>query len=184
MTERNCNADGCDRKYIARGYCGLHYQRWRKHGTIESKTLEERFWAKVKKTDSCWLWTACKSNTGYGQIQLLHKSLGSHRVSWELHNGKIPKGMFILHKCDVRACVNPSHLFLGTHKDNNDDKIKKGRQAKGEATNTAKLTDAKVIKIRSMYADGVMNKYQLAEMFKVDPRSIWNVIHHKTWNHV
>lgn len=95
------------------------------------KTLEQRFWAKVDKTDDCWLWSGSKSGLyGHGEIGRGRRTEGkvkTHRLSWELHNGSIPKGMHVLHKCDNGLCVNPDHLFLGTQKDNMVDMAKKGR---------------------------------------------------------
>lgn len=84
------------------------------------------FWKKVKKTRTCWEWTA-KKVYGYGYLGLNGKSIRAHRFSWELANGKIPPELFVLHKCDNRKCVKPSHLFLGTQKDNIQDAISKNR---------------------------------------------------------
>ena len=90
--------------------------------------LEKRFWAKVNKTDTCWLWTGSLAGGGYGQIvDDDQKRDMVHRVSWRLHFGPIPDGLHACHKCDVRNCVNPEHLFLGTRKDNSQDMLAKGR---------------------------------------------------------
>jgi hypothetical protein len=86
-----------------------------------------RFWPRVRKTDTCWLWIGHKSRPGYGALNLKGKHVRVHRFSWLLHFGEIPTGMSILHRCDVRNCVNPSHLFLGTQADNMKDAGKKGR---------------------------------------------------------
>ena len=93
------------------------------------KTLEEFFWARVVKSDNCWEWTGKKQSSGHGQV-ILHrgaKQLGAHRVSWEIHNGSIPKGMYVCHKCDNPSCMNPDHLFIGTNLDNIKDMWAKGR---------------------------------------------------------
>ena len=94
-----------------------------------SRSLEERFWEKVKKTEHCWLWIGATTVFGYGHIcvdGLRLKGL-THRISWEWSHGPIPSGMSVLHHCDVPACVNPAHLFLGTQGDNLRDCIQKGR---------------------------------------------------------
>ena len=86
-----------------------------------------RFWAKVNKTDGCWLWEGVTTPNGYGMFPVpgTRKSVSSHRFSWEQANGEIPQGLSVLHRCDVRACVNPEHLFLGTQMDNMIDMMKK-----------------------------------------------------------
>lgn len=122
--------------------------------------LEERFWGKVSKgprPDGCWLWVGAKIPAGYGSIGCGGGvQEGAHRVSWELHHGKkVPSGKMVLHRCDVRHCVNPSHLFLGDAGDNARDMVKKGRQvsgvklhpekaARGAQLPQTKLTDAQV----------------------------------------
>ena len=88
-----------------------------------------RFWAKVCKTNGCWTWTASKNPHGYGQIRLSGKLTLAHRVSWTIHNGVIPEGLFVLHICDNPPCVRPDHLFLGTQKDNIRDAVAKKRHS-------------------------------------------------------
>jgi len=128
---KKCAVDGCERKHHAKGYCNMHYTRFCKHGDPEYRlpTLEERFHASYTAVpeSGCWLWMGCCDKYGYGQISVKRKAKAAHRVSWELHNGPIPKRLLVCHKCDVQSCVNPEHLFLGTQKDNIRDCISKGR---------------------------------------------------------
>jgi len=97
---------------------------------IDEKAIRERFWPKVYKTLGCWIWNAGKTSRdlsrGYGIFWLNGRKVLSHRVSWEIHNGPIPKGMNVLHDCDNPPCVNPEHLWLGTHSDNIQDAADKG----------------------------------------------------------
>jgi len=147
--------------------------------------LKQRFWTKVKKTEYCWLWTAGVNTYGYGKIGLGGRKRGSthaHRVSWMLHNSKIPKGIFVLHKCDNPLCVNPKHLFLGTAKDNIQDAIKKGRFcSKGEKNPMAKLTWKKVSSIRRMYKTGNYLCKDLAKIFHINPTTIYLIVTNKQW---
>ncbi|GAG49732.1 unnamed protein product, partial [marine sediment metagenome] len=108
------------------------------------------YWLRVKRggPDECWEWLADKNGEGYGRIQRLGKPYRAHRVAWELANGPIPEGMYVLHHCDNPACVNPRHLWLGTHLDNARDRNSKGRQASGETHGQAKLTETEVLAIR------------------------------------
>lgn len=93
------------------------------------QSFEHRFLTKVYKTAECWLWKATK-RCGYGRVWYKNKLASAHRVSWELYNGVIPEDICVLHKCDVPACVNPEHLFLGTRADNAVDMLKKGRHSR------------------------------------------------------
>lgn len=85
--------------------------------------IADRFWAKVEKTEGCWEWTGSKSRKGYGQFN----EGRAHRVSWEMHNGPIPEGMFVCHHCDNPPCVRPDHLFIGDNAANMRDAFAKGR---------------------------------------------------------
>lgn len=104
-------------------------------------SLEQRFWKKVEKGSECWLWTGgIKSKEHpYGKMFVGKKYQRAHRISWELHNGSIPEGMHVLHKCDNPRCVRPDHLFLGNHAQNMEDMISKGRKkaCSGEAWHKA-----------------------------------------------
>lgn len=125
-----CVIKNCSNKAKAKDMCLIHYKRVLRHGDPLYGTPEQRFWAKVKKTDYCWIWqgkATCGKSRKYGQFSIKNKSVEVHRFSWQLANGPIPKGMNILHKCDNPICVNPDHLFIGTNLDNIKDKMAKGR---------------------------------------------------------
>lgn len=147
------------------------------------KSIEERFWSKVNKTDSCWLWTASTSR-GYGKFFNGDKIINAHRYSFILHRGIIPAGLYICHTCDNRICVNPDHLFLGTNQDNMNDMKFKNRQTKGISINTCKLTKQQVIEIRNKYTLTLYTAQRLASEYNVSYQNIYSIIHNKSWKHV
>lgn len=122
-----------------------------------TRSEQRRFWPKVTKSaDACWLWIGCKQGDGYGSFRYKGHMVLAHRLSWQEANGPIPQDMHVLHKCDVRNCVRPDHLFLGTELDNSRDKIAKGRGRwlRGEENPRAKLSTDDVANIRERRASG------------------------------
>lgn len=151
-------------------------------------TIAERFYAKVSAVpneNGCLDWLACHNRKGYGTFQIGHTSVHAHRVAWEIANGPIPPGMWVLHRCDRPRCVNVEHLWLGSNADNVRDRDAKGRGAaiKGEKQSLAKLTEADVLKIRSGHFDGWFQS-QIADHFGISQHTVWCILHRKTWKHI
>lgn len=155
--------------------------------------LRERLWANVTRGegDGCWLWTASTNNHGYGTMSFRCKSHYVHRLSWMLHHdGRLPpKGLNVLHRCDNPPCVNPDHLFLGTHKDNMRDCIEKGRfvcakPQRGSAAKVSKLTESQVGEIRQRYSAGRVTSRNLGREYGVDKTTILHIVHRRSWAHV
>jgi hypothetical protein len=144
--------------------------------------FEKRFWNKIVKTKTCWIWIASKRN-GYGVTFKNKKITSSYRASYELHYGPIPKGMCVCHKCDVRLCVRPDHLFLGTVAENNRDKARKNRAARqpGELHGRHKLTQQQINEIRKTYKPGMIQR-RMAEKYKVSYAQICRILNHTRWN--
>ena len=137
-------------------------------------TLREKFLAKVcvEPTSGCWLWQGLIRADGYGAVRFNGKERGAHRVAWKLFRGEIGPGMHVCHRCDVRACVNPEHLFLGTPADNAQDMTKKGRGRRGERHGSSKLTAQQVSRIKAMLADDRMYMSEIAREFGVSQTTI------------
>jgi hypothetical protein len=146
---------------------------------IARRQLVDRFWSKIKvgKPDECWEWQAATNKRGYGHFKWNGKVKYSHRMSWILHNGKIPKGLFVCHTCDNPKCVNPAHLFLGTNQDNMDDMVNKGRAS-------IKLTSDKVTEIRKRYATGNETYRGLADEYGVVYGMIGFIVRGENWKHI
>lgn len=148
--------------------------------------IKERVLSRVNKTKNCWLWMGCVNNFGYGLLRFEKKCYRVHRLSYLIYKGEIPQGMLVCHTCDNPPCVNPEHLFLGTHKDNARDRSFKGRNnfPLGERHGLSKLTKEKILEIRKLYGHGDINQKELAKMFSVDQTNISYIVNRKTWKHI
>lgn len=118
--------------------------------------------------DSCWPWLSGESGRGYGRFSRGGKRRYTHREAYEITNGSVPDGLYVLHKCDNRLCCNPRHLFLGTHLENIADMVSKGRQAKGERNGHAKYTDEIVAMVIAAYKPGEVTQQEVADRFGMD----------------
>lgn len=173
---------------------------------IHSKKAQAKFLRYVLKIESgCWLWQAGKSSTGYGRVYLDVRGESSHRIAYALFKSDVPKGLWVLHTCDVPSCVNPDHLYLGTPKDNILDAMNRGRwrggtylhlhpersvlngnkvpRPKGEKHGMAKLRDQQVRDVRDLCATGIP-MYKVAKQFNVTQSAIWRIVHHLAWRHI
>jgi hypothetical protein len=141
--------------------------------------MDMTFWEWVDKSGDCWTWSGYRDRDGYGKF----RSKMAHRVSWEITHGSAPKGYLVLHRCDNPPCVRPSHLFLGTAKDNIVDCISKRRLQTGRYHRDAKLDDMAVTAIRADYAAGLSTQQQLANRHGISQARISKIIRGVTWRH-
>lgn len=147
--------------------------------------LIERFENQINKIENgCWLWTGEILPTGYGVLRIGGQMLSTHRLSYEVFVDQIPKGLCVCHSCDVRECVNPEHLWLGTHTENMEDAARKNRMHPGEQNGQSKLTEPQVIEIINLYSTGNYSQQQLAEKFSVEHSIISGIITGKNWKHL
>lgn len=122
-----CVVPNCAMSQYSRGLCQRHYNRvWRRGHPLAGERAYE-FELRFQKGNGCWNWIGALSDRGYGKFSLGKRKVRAHRFAYELYVAKIPQGMQVLHSCDNPKCVNPKHLWLGTHLDNMRDMEAKGR---------------------------------------------------------
>ena len=145
-------------------------------------SIEDRFWREIspEPNSGCWLWTGPVDESGYGRFRIGRSKVRVHRLSYEMHCDAIPAGMVVRHRCDVPGCVNPDHLEIGTPSDNVQDKVARGRQARGERLPSVKLTEEDVRSIKAM--DGTHR--EIGARFGVSHGIVGNIKRGKDWRHV
>lgn len=144
-----------------------------------------RFIEKVEKTPTCWIWKGSKFTSGYGDLSFFPSERRAHRASWVIHYGKIPKGLHVLHKCDVKDCVNPEHLFLGTHRENMQDMVRKGRRPKifGTRHGMSKLTEKDILNIRALDKKSI-SRLEISKQFNITKENVGYIVRRVTWTHI
>lgn len=174
-----CTVVNCDSTIHAKKMCKLHYQRsWRTGSPFVEKSnahapLFTRFWRFVEKKtdDDCWEWTGYRDKEGYGTIKNNGRTLRASRVSWEIHNGPIPRGAVVRHRCNNPPCVNPRHLLLGDHKANMRDRKRANNYASNDRHPNAKFSDEIVLAIR----ESKEPYKQLAKKYGISISQIGNI---------
>lgn len=145
-----------------------------------------RIFSRVLKTDSgCWLYTGGLQSGGYGVVSIKNRSVYAHCLAYRLRVGAIPKGLCVLHKCDVRRCINPKHLFLGTRGENNTDRETKGRSddRRGERNTQVKLDAKRIARIRRIYRTGKFSQREVGEMFDISQQHVSLIVRGEAWKH-
>ena len=153
---------------------------------MRRQPLKERFDEKfvVHPGSRCWVWTGSRNFQGYGMIRPDHqirRMIHAHRAAYQIYLGDIPSGLDVCHSCDNPSCVNPEHLWIGTHQENMDDMVRKGRciRAVGENTGNAKLTEDQVKEILSN-----IGTTRFAKKFNVSLSTIKRIKNGRTWKHL
>lgn len=157
--------------------------------------LKQKFLQKVEITDNCWIWKGGKRNLkrdSYGALKFNNLKMDAHRVSYMLFKGEIPSGMYVCHTCDVRLCVNPDHLWLGTPSDNAIDAYKKGRMIppkgrkfeNGNTPVTCKLSKEQVLKIKELLSINNLTCSKIAKQFNVKETVIRDISCGRTYKNV
>lgn len=163
------------------------YRRWKKH---QETPIHKLFWDSIEigSPDECWPHKGTKKGA-YGSFRIpgyRPKQFRAHRLAWIFTHGHIPDNLYVLHKCDNPPCCNPDHLFLGTHQDNMDDMLKKGRKflSNGELCHTHKLTSQDVIEIRRRYDPSKTTYQMMATEFGVSEQTIREAVTGVNWKHI
>jgi len=139
------------------------------------------------KSSGCWVWQGAVEKDGYGVVYFREygkfRKVLAHRLSFEIHHHLIPDGKCVCHSCDLPACINPDHLWLGSHGENHADRDQKGRQAKGQQHGRSKLTDSDVLQIYKLLRTGY-SAYAISKRFPISHTQAWEISRGKAWAHL
>ena len=175
-------------RLTSKGLNGITLETTNKENTMKiTLELVERFHEKwtLNESNGCWEWTGATAGKGYGFMKRPgeRRQVYAHRLSYEIHCGVIPEGMQVCHSCDNMKCVKPTHLFLGTQKDNLQDMKSKDRHLHGERNKKHKLTTEKVLRIYALNSEGV-SQNSIAKAFGVTQGLVWRILHGLAWGQV
>lgn len=185
---KTCTIEDCTSKVEAKGYCIMHYKRYRKHGDALAQTrvsrgatVEDilRFSSWDVTADDCWEFKGRLEPDGYGVVTIKGAPYRAHRAAYELWIGPIPEGHVIRHTCDNRRCINPLHLITGSPRDNVHDAQERKRLANGERHGMHKLSDQDVDSIRYEYSLGDISQRALAAKYGCSQKQIGNILARK-----
>lgn len=144
-----------------------------------------KIFTKIQKTTSCWLWTGACDINGYGIFNMYNKCWRVHRLSYIIHYGNFNQKMCILHKCDIRNCVNPNHLFIGTRQDNHRDMHNKNRYPCGEDHGNSTISEVEVRQLLIEIYNYKFNSIQeVCEVYKIGKEVVHSILNGKTWKHI
>lgn len=183
-----------DKRIKAREMCSACYQgkpgflvrKVFEHSWKRELPFEERFWSyiDIKLPEECWEWTGAKSSDGYGSTSIKGVTINTHRIAWQLTYGEIPEGKHVLHHCDNPPCCNPSHLFLGDHQSNMNDRGSKGR-SKGRgirgSANYHALFQSKDIEIIKKRRANDETFQAIADDYHCSLTTIWKICNDRTY---
>jgi hypothetical protein len=147
----------------------------------------ERFLSKVSTEpdeNGCLIWLTGRFESGYGQFWLKGKNVKAHRIAWEIEHGPIYDGLLVLHKCDVKWCVNVQHLYLGTAQDNVIDRIMRGGQAYGERHHNSIISDREAAEILYLALEGQLTQREIADIYGVCLRRVEDIRGGRAWRHI
>ena len=170
--------------YSLKNICGNTFCVKTGHHVLATNSNRLFYGSSLNDVTGCWEWLGASMFGGYGRIKVYGKVVSTHRLSWETFYGKIPGGMLVCHHCDNPSCVNPEHLFLGTHKDNTQDSVYKNRRfiPSGESHGRSKLSVDEVLKIKSLNKNQAISHGKLAKMFGVTKSTITSILVGRTWS--